>query len=73
MSFTAKLNQLRKIMGKDESFQREKKIPLFDLVVALVSTFAVTTKKKSIADAHRNFINLTLMGDVLSLLVCILS
>jgi hypothetical protein len=26
MSFTAKLNQLRKILGKDEHFQREKKL-----------------------------------------------
>jgi len=25
MSFTAKLNRIRKILGKDEHFQREKK------------------------------------------------
>lgn len=36
-----------------------KKIALFELVVSLVSAFTVTTKKKSIADAYRNFINLT--------------
>ncbi len=26
MSFTVKLNQLRKILGKNEHFQREKKL-----------------------------------------------
>jgi hypothetical protein len=26
MSFTAKMNQLRKILGQDEHFQREKKL-----------------------------------------------
>jgi len=36
-----------------------KKIPLFELVVCLVSTFTATSKKKAIADAHRNFINLS--------------
>ena len=30
MSFTAKLNQLRKILGKDEHFQREKKLLLLN-------------------------------------------
>jgi len=25
MSFTAKINEIRKILGKDEHFQREKK------------------------------------------------
>ena len=36
-----------------------KKIPLFEFVVCLVSTFTATSKKKAIADAHRNFINLS--------------
>ena len=41
-----------KILGKDEHFQQGKKNPLFELVVvALVSTFTVTSKKKAIADA----------------------
>jgi hypothetical protein len=31
MSFTAKLNQLRKILGKDEHFQREKKLLFLNL------------------------------------------
>ncbi len=59
MSFTAKINQLRKILGHDEHFQREKKIPLFHLVVSLISTFTVTTKKKTIADAHRHYIHIS--------------
>ena len=41
MSFTAKLNQIRKILGQNEHFQREQ-IPLFELVVCLVSTFTAT-------------------------------
>ena len=30
MSFTAKLNQIRKILGKNEHFQREKKYLFFN-------------------------------------------
>ena len=29
MSFTSKINQIRKILGKDEHFQREKKFRFF--------------------------------------------
>jgi len=32
-----------------------KKLPLFEIVVYLITTFSVCGKKKSIADAHRNF------------------
>ena len=32
MSFTAKMNQLRKILGKDEHFQREKKLLFLNLL-----------------------------------------
>ena len=32
MSFTAKLNQLRKILGIDEHFQREKKLLFLTLL-----------------------------------------
>jgi hypothetical protein len=31
MSFTAKINQLRKILGQDEHFQREKKLHFLNL------------------------------------------
>ena len=30
MSFTAKLNQIRKILGQNEHFQREKKFLFFN-------------------------------------------
>ena len=36
-----------------------KKIPLFEIVISLISTFSVCGKKKSIADIHRNFVVLT--------------
>ena len=32
MSFTAKLNQIKKILGKDEHFQREKKSLFLNLL-----------------------------------------
>ena len=32
MSFTAKLNQLRKILGRDVHFQREKKLLFLNLL-----------------------------------------
>jgi len=32
MSFTAKLNQIKKILGKDEHFQREKKFLFLNLL-----------------------------------------
>ena len=36
-----------------------KKIPLFEIVVSLITTFSVCGKNKSIADAHRNFVKHT--------------
>ena len=59
MGITAKLNRLRIILGIEEHFAREKKIPLFELVVSLVTTFSVCNKKKTIADIRRNFIKHT--------------
>ena len=47
MSFTAKINRIRKILGKDEHFQREKKFPLFELVVALSFNFYRYLQEKS--------------------------
>ena len=32
MSFTAKLNQIKKILGKDEHFHREKKFIFLNLL-----------------------------------------
>ena len=32
MSFTVKINQIRKILGQDEHFQREKKFRFFGLL-----------------------------------------
>ena len=37
----------------------KKRIPLFELAVALVTSFSTCTKKRSIADAYRHFIDLT--------------
>lgn len=59
MGFTARLNHLRAILGENKRFEREKRISFFEIVVCLISTFSVCTKKKSLADAHRNFIALT--------------
>ena len=59
MGITAKLNQLRNILGIKEHFARGKKIFLFELVVSLVTTFSVCNKKKTIADIRRNFIKHT--------------
>ena len=59
MSFTAKINQIRKILGKDEHFQREKKFRSFSLLFLSFSHLMSLPRKKSIADAHRNCIHLT--------------
>lgn len=59
MGITAKLNRLRSVLGIDEHFTRERKIPLFELVVSLVTSFSVCNKTKAIADIRRNFIKHT--------------
>ena len=59
MGITATLNRLRDVLGINEHFARERKIPLFELVVSLVTSFSVCNKTKAIADIRRNFIKHT--------------
>ncbi|MGI9568277.1 MAG: hypothetical protein ACR2PH_00670 [Desulfobulbia bacterium] len=45
MSFTAKLNQLRKILGKDEHFQREKKLRFLNWLFPSSQAFRFVARK----------------------------
>ena len=48
MSFTAKLNHIRKILGKDEHFQREKKSLFSNLLFRWLQLFLLAPRKNSL-------------------------
>jgi len=58
MSFVDRLNTLRKVIGINNHFQREKNFSFRNCGI-LNYDFSVCGKKKSIADAHRNFVTHT--------------